>query len=155
MTGFGWRSRATGPDRERLEALAKETGAPTVFLGRISEIEKAALFAEATLFAMPTRAEGDSVEGFGIVYLEAAWHGAPALAGREGGAAAAVKEGETGWALRRRHPPRLSNRRSRRSWPIRWSCIAAASWPRPMRADQLWAEPDQRFSGGLSYGESA
>ena len=86
-----------GPDRERLEALAKETGAPTVFLGRISEIEKAALFAEATLFAMPTRAEGDSVEGFGIVYLEAAWHGAPALAGREGGAAAAVKEGETGW----------------------------------------------------------
>ena len=86
-----------GPDRERLEALALGNGARVRFLGRISEAEKAALFAEADLFAMPSREEGDSVEGFGLVYLEAAWHGTPALAGRAGGAGAAVREGETGW----------------------------------------------------------
>lgn len=87
-----------GGDRPRLEALAAELGVAdrVVFLGRISEDEKAALFARADLFAMPARREGDSVEGFGIVYLEAAWHGAPSLAGREGGAADAVREGETG-----------------------------------------------------------
>ncbi|MEL6980445.1 MAG: glycosyltransferase family 4 protein [Pseudomonadota bacterium] len=86
-----------GPDRARLEGLAAARGAPVCFLGRVSEAEKAALFAEAALLAMPSRAEGDSVEGFGMVYLEAGWHGAPALAGRVGGAAAAVIEGETGW----------------------------------------------------------
>ncbi len=87
-----------GGDRPRLEALAAELGLAerVVFLGRVSEDEKAALFARADLFAMPARREGDSVEGFGIVYLEAAWHGAPSLAGREGGAADAVREGETG-----------------------------------------------------------
>ena len=86
-----------GPDRPRLEALAEETGAPVRFLGRISEGEKAALLAEAALFAMPSREDGDSVEGFGLVYLEAAWYGTPALAGRAGGASAAVRDGETGW----------------------------------------------------------
>lgn len=86
-----------GPDRVRLQSIAGQSGAPVQFLGRISEAEKAALLAEASLFAMPSRAEGDSVEGFGIVYIEAGWYGAPSLAGREGGAASAVLEGETGW----------------------------------------------------------
>lgn len=86
-----------GPDRQRLASIARDLDAPAHFLGRITDAEKAALFAEADLFAMPTRIEGDSVEGYGIAYLEAAWHGAPALAGRAGGAAAAVLEGKTGW----------------------------------------------------------
>lgn len=86
-----------GPDRDRLEALARERGAPAFFLGRVTEAEKAALLAEADLFAMPSRAEGDSVEGFGVVYLEAGWRGTPSLAGRVGGASDAVLEGRTGW----------------------------------------------------------
>lgn len=86
-----------GPDRPRLEALSAELQAPALFLGRVTEAEKAALFAEADLFAMPSRMENDSVEGFGIVYLEAGWHGAPSLAGVAGGASSAVTAGETGW----------------------------------------------------------
>jgi phosphatidylinositol alpha-1,6-mannosyltransferase len=87
-----------GPDRARLEALARDLGlADRVrFLGRVEEGLKAALFRTADLFAMPARREGNSVEGFGSVYLEAAWHGLPALAGREGGAADAVEDGATG-----------------------------------------------------------
>jgi phosphatidylinositol alpha-1,6-mannosyltransferase len=87
-----------GPDRARLAALAAEAGvaARVQFLGRIEEGMKAALFRSADLFAMPTRREGASVEGFGIVYLEAAWHSLPALAGRDGGAAEAIADGETG-----------------------------------------------------------
>lgn len=87
-----------GADGGRLAALAAGLGVADRlrFLGRVEEGMKAALFRSADLFAMPTRREGASVEGFGLVYLEAAWHGLPALAGQEGGAADAVAAGETG-----------------------------------------------------------
>ncbi len=87
-----------GPDRPRLEAMARALGVAdrVHWLGRVEEAMKAALFRAADLFVMPTRREGDSVEGFGLVYLEAAWHGLPALAGIDGGAADAVEHGVTG-----------------------------------------------------------
>ncbi|WP_237067565.1 glycosyltransferase family 4 protein [Microbulbifer guangxiensis] len=87
-----------GSDRPRLEALAAAEGVADCvhFAGAVSDAEKAAWFSRADLFVMPARREGDSVEGFGIVYREANWYGVPALAGREGGAADAVIEGETG-----------------------------------------------------------
>ena len=87
-----------GADRPRLEALATSLGVKdaVVFLGRVSEAEKAALMASADVFAMPVRREGQSVEGFGLTYLEAAWFGVPSLAGRDGGAADAVLDGKTG-----------------------------------------------------------
>jgi glycosyltransferase involved in cell wall biosynthesis len=87
-----------GADRARLETLAREAGFAdaVVFHGRVSEEDKAALLQLADVFAMPARREGNSVEGFGLVYLEAAWHGVPGLAGRDGGASDAVLDGETG-----------------------------------------------------------
>ncbi|MEM6670777.1 MAG: glycosyltransferase family 4 protein [Pseudomonadota bacterium] len=87
-----------GDDRLRLETLANVEGLTdrVIFLGRVDDAEKHALFSRADLFAMPTRRVGSSVEGFGIVYLEAGWQGAPALAGAEGGARDAVLDGETG-----------------------------------------------------------
>ncbi|MFI2812954.1 glycosyltransferase family 4 protein [Microbulbifer sp. JSM ZJ756] len=87
-----------GEDRARLEELAVSEGvADNVhFAGGVSDEEKAALFSRADLFVMPARREGDSVEGFGIVYREANWYGVPVLAGRDGGAADAVVDGETG-----------------------------------------------------------
>ena len=87
-----------GDDRERLERLADTMGVTDSvhFLGRVDDAEKAAVYAESDLFVMPVRREGDSVEGFGIVYREANWYGVPVLAGRDGGAVDAVVEGETG-----------------------------------------------------------
>ncbi len=87
-----------GGDRGRLEELAKSLNVPqaVLFLGRVSDTEKAALLAVADVFAMPVRREGRSVEGFGLSYLEAGWFGVPSLAGRDGGAADAVLNGETG-----------------------------------------------------------
>ncbi len=87
-----------GDDRERLETLAASLGVAesVVFLGRVSDAEKAALLASADVFAMPVRRVGNSVEGFGISYLEAAWFGVPALGGRDCGAADAVLDHETG-----------------------------------------------------------
>jgi phosphatidylinositol alpha-1,6-mannosyltransferase len=57
---------------------------------------KAALFATADAFVMPARRVGNSVESFGIVYIEAGWYGLPSIAGRDGGAGDAVLDGRTG-----------------------------------------------------------
>jgi len=87
-----------GPDRAGLEALAraKGVGDRVKLLGRVDDAKRAALLASADLFVMPTRRAGRSVEGYGIVYAEAAWYGVPAVAGAEGGGAEAVVDGETG-----------------------------------------------------------
>lgn len=87
-----------GDDRPRLEKLAVDMGVGRHlhFTGAVDGPAKAALFSVADAFVMPARREGNSVEGFGIVYLEAAWYGVPSLAGREGGAVDAVRDGETG-----------------------------------------------------------
>jgi phosphatidylinositol alpha-1,6-mannosyltransferase len=87
-----------GDDRVRLEELAREVAVAdrVRFVGPVDGGMKTALFMAADAFVMPARREGDSVEGFGIAYREAAAHGVPSLAGREGGAVDAVSDEETG-----------------------------------------------------------
>jgi phosphatidylinositol alpha-1,6-mannosyltransferase len=90
-----------GPDRDRLERLAAELGVRehVRFLGAVSDTERDAAYARAWCFAMPTRAEGDDVEGFGIVYLEAAMAGLPAIGGSGSGAEDAIADGVTGFVV--------------------------------------------------------
>lgn len=91
----------SGPLRKQLEGKARESGVDksVQFLGYVSEIELQAAYASASVFALlPKHTSGD-VEGFGIVYLEAALHGVPALATQGGGAAEAVIHNETGIAV--------------------------------------------------------
>lgn len=87
-----------GRDRERLEKLAVEVGAPVKFLGRVPHDDLPALYASADVFAMlcRTRWGGLEQEGFGIVFVEAAAAGVPQVAGRSGGAHEAVEDGKTG-----------------------------------------------------------
>jgi phosphatidylinositol alpha-1,6-mannosyltransferase len=87
-----------GRDRGRLEKLVAETRAPVVFCGRVPDEDLPALYGCADVFAMlcRNRWRGLEQEGFGIVFLEAAAAGVPAVAGESGGAAEAVADGETG-----------------------------------------------------------
>ncbi len=87
-----------GPDRARLQGLVERAGLEShvCFVGPQIEQQKSAWLARTDLFVMPSRAEGNSVEGFGLVYLEAAWFGLASLAGRIGGAGDAVLDGQTG-----------------------------------------------------------
>ena len=87
-----------GEDRPRLERIAAACGVTgsVQFTGPVDGAAKAALFASADAFVMPTRREGNSVEGFGIAYVEAGWYGVPSLAGRDGGAVDAVRDEDTG-----------------------------------------------------------
>ncbi|HKJ62869.1 MAG TPA: glycosyltransferase family 4 protein [Hyphomicrobiales bacterium] len=88
-----------GEDRTRLESLALNSGVmySVRFLGPITSADmKCALYERADLFVMPSRQIGNSIESFGISYIEAAWFGVPSVAGKDGGAGEAVQHGETG-----------------------------------------------------------
>ena len=92
-----------GRDRKRLEARAGRLGAPVRFLGRVPDDQLPAAYGCGDVFAMLCRNRwaGLEQEGFGIVFVEAAACGVPAVAGDSGGAAEAVADGETGIVVRR------------------------------------------------------
>jgi phosphatidylinositol alpha-1,6-mannosyltransferase len=87
-----------GRDRLRLE---KKGQGRVQFLGRVPDADLPALYACADVFAMCCRDRwrGLEAEGFGIVFLEAAACGVPAVAGRSGGSHEAVADGETGYVV--------------------------------------------------------
>jgi len=87
-----------GRDEGRLRRLATEHAAPVTFCGRVPDADLPALYGCGDVFAMLCRNRwaGLEQEGFGIVFLEAAAAGVPAVAGESGGAAEAVAAGETG-----------------------------------------------------------
>lgn len=79
----------TGPDKPRLQALAREAGVEDLvrFLGYVSDEDLPALYRAADVFAMPSVGEG-----FGIVFLEAMACGTPAIGLRIGGAIEALQD---------------------------------------------------------------
>lgn len=89
-----------GPARRRLEALARELGIASAvrFWGDVPDADLPAVYTASDLFVLlptPDKRDGE-VEGFGMVYLEAAACGVPAVAWRTGGVAEAVQDGVTG-----------------------------------------------------------
>ena len=65
------------------------------------------LYKQANLFALTSVSRRKSVEGFGLVYLEAAAFGLPSIANRVGGVDAAVVDGKTGYLLSAQNPESL------------------------------------------------
>jgi len=66
------------------------------FLGDVPDGELGTIYAAADIFALTSVAHGPSIEGFGLVYLEASAHGLPIIAHDIGGVAEAVSDGHTG-----------------------------------------------------------
>lgn len=97
----------SGRDRARLEGLVASTGAPVRLLGRVPDEILPGLYGAGDVFSMPCRNRwgGLEQEGFGIVFVEAAAAGVPAVAGDSGGSAEAVAHGETGLVVRRPDAP--------------------------------------------------
>lgn len=92
-----------GRDRERLERRVARHGMAgrTHFLGRVPDRELPEIYGSADVFSMLCRDRwrGLEQEGFGIVFLEAAACGVPAIAGRSGGSHEAVVDDETGFVV--------------------------------------------------------
>ena len=63
---------------------------------------------DADIFAMTSLQLDRSVEGFGLVYLEAAAHGLPVVAHHVGGVADAVVDGRTGLLVPENRPAQLA-----------------------------------------------
>ncbi len=89
-----------GPMEATLRQMATELGVSeqVIFAGYVPDSQLAEFYAASDLFAMLTffDAGSQSIEGFGIVYLEAGYFGKPVLAARVGGVEDAVHDGETG-----------------------------------------------------------
>jgi phosphatidylinositol alpha-1,6-mannosyltransferase len=90
-----------GPDRPRLQELTARLGlqAQVCFPGRLALSEIVELYSLADLFVLLSREEPPDVEGFGLVFLEAAACGLPSVGGRSGGIPEAVDEGRSGWLV--------------------------------------------------------
>jgi len=87
-----------GDDLDRLQQLARENGVTdrVHFLGHVSYDDLPRWYNTCDVFAMPNRDINGDTEGFGLVFLEAAASGKPAIAGIAGGTGSAVVHGETG-----------------------------------------------------------
>ena len=90
-----------GPEKHSLHSLANELGVSDWidFPGAISEEGKLKLYSAADIFAMPSIQHGPLIEGFGIVFIEAAAAGLPAIGGNTGGQPEAIIDGETGFIV--------------------------------------------------------
>jgi phosphatidylinositol alpha-1,6-mannosyltransferase len=87
-----------GEDLDFLQRLARDLNVAhrVHFLGHVTYEDLPRWYNACDLFAMPNRdIDGDS-EGFGLVFLEAAASGKPAVAGKAGGTGSAIVDGETG-----------------------------------------------------------
>jgi len=80
----------------QLHAIAASSPVRTVFTGPVSNDDLRALYASADVFCMPGEPHPRRVEGFGLVYLEAAAQGVPAIASRVGAIPEVVIDGQTG-----------------------------------------------------------
>lgn len=87
-----------GPERPRLEALAREVGVGdrVSFLGKIPETDVVMAYHACDVFVMPARFEHPSVEGFGLVFREANACGKPVIGTRTGGVPDAIDHERTG-----------------------------------------------------------
>ncbi|MDP3997153.1 MAG: glycosyltransferase family 4 protein [Candidatus Andersenbacteria bacterium] len=87
-----------GPEKTDLANMAEKNliGKRVIFTGAIDDMYLRLLYGQAGFFALTPKNLPNDIEGFGIVYLEAAACGLAVLATKTGGVTEAVVDGETG-----------------------------------------------------------
>jgi phosphatidyl-myo-inositol dimannoside synthase len=87
-----------GEERAALERLVAECGLEkhVSFAGIVGDDVMPQLYTACDIFLLPNREDGRDIEGFGIVFLEAAAAGRPAIGGNSGGVPEAIVDGVTG-----------------------------------------------------------
>ena len=87
-----------GPYLEEVKRHSKELGITDniYFLGWITEPEKSLILKSSNLFVMTPSIVGESVEGFGMSFIDAAFHGVASIGTDSGGISDAIVDEETG-----------------------------------------------------------
>ena len=87
-----------GDEEKNIKKLVQELdlNSQVMFFKDISHDLKNSLLAKSNIFVMPTIIAKNSVEGFGISYIEAAQYGIPSIGGKDGGASDAISHNKTG-----------------------------------------------------------
>jgi len=104
-----------GEDRKRLEMLVVKYGLDkhVTFAGRVDDHELPDYYRLCDIYVMPNREvleTTDSLEGFGISFIDAGACEKPCIAGRSGGTGAAIVEGVTGYIVDPENPEELAQR---------------------------------------------
>ncbi|MBT4482199.1 MAG: glycosyltransferase family 4 protein [Candidatus Latescibacteria bacterium] len=104
-----------GEDRERLEGIITKSGLSgrVTFTGRIDDSELPDYYRLCDIYVMPNRevlGSTDSIEGFGISFIEANACEKPVIAGRSGGTSAAVEDGVSGYRVDPENPEELAEK---------------------------------------------
>lgn len=135
-----------GPDYARLRRLVRalELSSQVRFVGKIPEARIGEYYNLADLFCLLSREEKDtpSVEGFGIVFLEASACAKPSLAGASGGIPDAVENGVTGWLVPPTDPKRVAD-------------VICDLLDHPERLEQAGRAAQERMLGGFTWQHSA
>ncbi|HEY5592056.1 MAG TPA: glycosyltransferase family 4 protein [Paludibacter sp.] len=99
-----WKIAGNGPYKQTLIKLVEESGLSSQieFLGFVPDEELPIVYQSSDVFVLCTREDSDSnsVEGFGLVFLEAQACGIPAIGTRAGGIPSAIKEENGGWLIK-------------------------------------------------------
>ena len=87
-----------GEERARLEKLVVDHNVAdrVFFAGAVEDADLPAYYAASDIFLLPNRVDDGDIEGFGIVFLEAAAVGRPVIGGDSGGVPEAVERDVTG-----------------------------------------------------------
>jgi phosphatidyl-myo-inositol dimannoside synthase len=101
-------TQGKGSYAEQLRACVASSDLKVRFFGDVTDEELDTIYDRADIFAMTSIDHGHSVEGFGLVYLEAAAHGLPVVGHSIGGVDEAVINGETGLLVPPNRPAQLT-----------------------------------------------
>ena len=87
-----------GPYLENIKKITKEMNleANVKFLGWITEPEKSLILKLSDLFVMTPTTVRESVEGFGMAYIDASFHGVASIGSDSGGVSDAILDNKTG-----------------------------------------------------------
>ena len=87
-----------GPYLETIKNLVKKLKLENniIFLGWITEPEKSLILKNSDIFIMTPVLIGESVEGFGMAFIDAAFHGVATIGSNSGGIGDAIIDGHTG-----------------------------------------------------------
>ncbi|MFX0036491.1 MAG: glycosyltransferase family 4 protein [Candidatus Hermodarchaeota archaeon] len=91
-----------GEETQKLKNLTKNLGLEELveFMGFTDTLTRNKFYKLSDLFVMPSIIQKESIEGFGIVYLEANYYKVPVIGTFSGGIVEAVINGETGFLIR-------------------------------------------------------